>query len=160
MSTTGAKRTPTGGARLVAYGCFAFSGVGGVVFGCILTLPLDPEFAGAMAMLLAFTLLLPMVPAALLGVVLSLILRKPRGLLLLGGLTVLEAVFLLLLGRLPVAWTAELSDLVVGLSALAYGVLTLGVSVRLWFYQVFRAPWEQSEDQALTPFPSQPYNQL
>ena len=38
----------------------------------------------------AFTLFLPMVPAALLGVVLSLVLRKPGGLLLLGGLTVLE----------------------------------------------------------------------
>ncbi len=103
-------------------------------------------------------LFLPMVPAALLGVVLSLVLRKPGGLLLLGGLTVLEAVFLFFLGRLPIEWTAELSDLVAGSSLLVYGVIALGVSARLWFHQVFRAPWEQSDDQEPAPFPTQPYN--
>ena len=158
MSSEAPKRTPTGLARLLAYVCFGFCSSASILIGLLLTLPLDPEFAGAVAMGFAFTLFLPMVPAALLGVVLSLVLRKPRGLLLLGGLTVLEAVFLLFLGRLPIEWTAERSDLVAGSSLLVYGVITLGVSARLWFYQVFRAPWEQSEDQEPAPFPTQPYN--
>ena len=66
---------------------------------------------------------------------------------MLASVTVLQVVFLTFRARLPIEWTRELSNLADGLSMLGYGLITLSVSGRLWFYQVFRAPWEQSVTQ-------------
>ncbi len=145
--------------RFFAYGCFGFCASVSIFFGLLLVLAetssINPEALGAVGMMAAILLPLPTGAAALLGVVLSLILRKPRGLPLLAGLTVLESIFLVLVfsDRLPIDWTAN--NLIGTSSLLVYGFIALGVSGRLWFYQVFRAPWwEQPDDQEPPSLPT------
>ena len=107
------------GARFAAYICFGFSGLAALVFGYGFTFPLDDATAAGFAMVLPIILDVPMVRTALMGMILSLLLREPRGLLLLAVLTFLETVFL--------TWaftSAAFSP--VGPSLLVYGVVVSG----------------------------------
>ena len=163
MSGGSPERTTTGRMRL-AYLCFGFCGFATL---CLVSLMIlassDQELAGALGMAFAIFLGLPLALAAPLGVVLAFVLRRPRALLLLGGLT------LLLLPSLVFSdWLLFNSDMFVVLSLLGYGVVALGVS-GLWFFQGFRArqsgtqeppyrfdaAWWEKNYQALVAFKAQ-----
>ena len=144
-SVSGLRRTTRDGRRVVAYACFVFCSFAATLFGLMIFLPPD-ERVGA-SMMFAFTLFLPMLGAALVGAVLALTLRTPRSLQLLAALTVGAVAVPFIRLSLPIPWTAELSNLVDSVSTLTYGVITFLISSRLWFHEVFRAPWEESERQ-------------
>ncbi len=59
--------------------------------------------------------------------------------------------FLVFSQRLPIDTPPY--DLLMTSLLLAYGFIALGVSGRLWFNQVFRAPWEQSDDREPSSLP-------
>ncbi len=116
MTAKEAKRPPSVEARVACY-CFGFCGFAAIVVGLAFT-SLEGDALGGFAMVVPILLGLPMVLAALVGVMLSLFLRKPRGLLLLAGLTVLVIVFL----------TQITSDLAFATSMLVYGIVALSIS--------------------------------
>ena len=97
VSREGIPRSPAGAARLVAYLCFGFCGLVAIFFGLLFVLvqtsAMNREYLGAVGMMAAITLPIPTACVALLGVVLSLFLRRPRALLLLAGLTALTPIW-------------------------------------------------------------------
>ena len=106
MSAESPERTPNGLLQLITYVCFGFSASVAIFVGLLLVLawtsPSNPEHLGALLTMSAILLVRPAVGAAGVGVILSLVLRKPRSLLLLAGLTVLEFIFLVYSDRLPI----------------------------------------------------------
>ena len=126
--------------RVGAFVCFDFCAFVAIFFGVLFVLvgtaSISRQALGAYATIGAITLPLPMATCAVIGVIVSLVLRRPRGLLLLAGLTVLEPAFLRLNERLPGDnWGGEIG---VGFSLLLYGVIVLWVSGR-WFYHLSAA---------------------
>ena len=106
--------------------CFAFCGSVAVFYGLLLTRNyLDPTSGFRTARIAAVVLYLPALVIAPLGVGLSLVLHKPRGLLLLGTLTVVEGLYLRYSER-PVA-----GEIFLILSLVTYGSIAVVLSGRL-----------------------------